>query len=327
MMQTLSWPKSQQVLAWRMGRIAKRNKAVLIHCHFLWNAALAIAAGSFGGVPVICTGHGTDVNRATVDEHYRLHLQQVVFPRINYIIAVSAFIARRLKEIGCPQDKIQVMYLGAPLPQKYSLPNRKSDTIQVVCVASLAPVKGYLDLLEGFRLALRAVPILRLTLIGDGPERHTIERFIKEWGLENSVVLTGWLPPEGVQKALLNSDLYAQASYRYKDPGGQRVSEEGLPISMVEAAGHGLPIIGTDSGGISEICCHNINGLLVPERDTESIAKALIELACSDELRAKMGRESRNIAEADFDTDKQMGKLEAFYDRAAKPNCRRYFVA
>ncbi|MCP3895557.1 MAG: glycosyltransferase family 4 protein, partial [Bacteroides sp.] len=169
-------------------------------------------------------------------------------------------IADRLAALGCPKEKISMVRLGAPVPLKDQLRKVSSDTVKIVCVASLLPVKGHRYLIDAFGKAYTKVPKLRLTLIGDGPERQAIEVQIQRNQLSKAVTLKGWLTSEKVQDELRKADIYAQASYRYIYDGNTAMSEEGLPISMVEAAAYGIPIIGTDSGGIKEICHDKING-------------------------------------------------------------------
>ena len=93
------------------------------------------------------------------------------------------------------------------------------------------------------------------------------------------------------------------------------MSKEGLPISLVEAASWGLPIISTRVGGIPEICRDGINGFLVEEKDIYAMAEKLVLLAKSPDLRSELGKKSREIAVQDFDQSVQLRKLESIYDR------------
>lgn len=90
---------------------------------------------------------------------------------------------------------------------------------------------------------------------------------------------------------------------------------EGLPLSLIEAASSGLPLVATDVPGCREICRHEENGLLVPARDETALADALQRLASDAELRVRMGKKSRELAETVFSKEAVVGGSFAVYRR------------
>jgi glycosyltransferase involved in cell wall biosynthesis len=88
---------------------------------------------------------------------------------------------------------------------------------------------------------------------------------------------------------------------------------EGVPKVLIEAAACGRPIVATDTGGCREIVRHGENGLLVPPRDPEALAEALGVLIRDPELRARMGKRGRQIAERDFSVEKVIKETLAVY--------------
>jgi glycosyltransferase involved in cell wall biosynthesis len=85
---------------------------------------------------------------------------------------------------------------------------------------------------------------------------------------------------------------------------------EGFGVTIVEAAAAGLPVVVSRSGGIGPQVLHGKTGFLVQEGDVASMAKAMIDLAESPELRTRMGMQGRRHVECHFDTPRQVEKLE-----------------
>ena len=308
-------PTRQDVRAWQLTQLTARLQADLIHVHFLWNAHMALEAAAAHDVPLIVTAHGTDVNSALVDSEYRESLRKV-FARADRILAVSDFIAERLEEVGCDPHKVHRHYLGGPIPAQ---PAKQGDAqqIRVLCIAAFRPVKGHRFLVEAFADAASRDNRLQLVLVGEGAERTAIESLVDEKNLRDRVTFTGSLSPDQVQQTLRESHLYAQHSlpHREIDAAGRPLfSEEALGISFVEAAGHALPLVAARSGGVSEICRHEINGFLVEPQDTAQMAARILELAEHPELRAKLGQAGRELVQAEFDQRQQLASLETIYD-------------
>jgi glycosyltransferase involved in cell wall biosynthesis len=88
---------------------------------------------------------------------------------------------------------------------------------------------------------------------------------------------------------------------------------EGVPKVLIEAAACGRPIVATDVRGCREIVRHGENGLLVPPRDPKALADALRVLIQDPDLRARMGRRGRQIAERDFSVEKVVRETLAVY--------------
>jgi glycosyltransferase involved in cell wall biosynthesis len=319
------WPTGRRLRRAGIARLVRRLSPDLIHVHFLWNLGPAVPVAGREGLPLVVTAHGTDVNTAIVEAEYRertlAHLEGA-----DRVIAVSDFIAGRLVEIGCPQQKIRRIYLGAPIPDETATPGTDGGRIEVLCVGSLSETKGQGDLLEALALAAAREPRLRLTLVGDGPLRPLLERRAREPGLAGRVRLTGRVTPGQVGRFMAASHIYVQPSVRFVEGPGARmryVHEEGLPVTLVEAISFGLPTVATRCGGMGEACRDGETGFLVEQGDAGAIAERLLELARSPDLRAEIGARGRALACAEFDARAQLARAEELYDemlgRAEEP--------
>ena len=89
-----------------------------------------------------------------------------------------------------------------------------------------------------------------------------------------------------------------------------------MPNSMLEAMATGLPVAATLHGGIPEAVADEVSGLLVPERDPDALAAALIRLASTPGMAAEMGRQASEAVREKFEQSRAIEMLESFYDEA-----------
>ena len=128
---------------------------------------------------------------------------------------------------------------------------------------------------------------LKLNLVGDGPERGEIEKRIIQYGLQDSVVLHGFLDRQKLSEVYKKSSLYVMTSFT-----------ESYGLVLLEAESFGLPLIAFDSAqGAHEIIENNVNGFLIKNSSKELMAKKIIDLMRNDELKQRLGENARKMAE------------------------------
>jgi glycosyltransferase involved in cell wall biosynthesis len=125
------------------------------------------------------------------------------------------------------------------------------------------------------------------------------------------VALLGGLPRAGVLAHLKNADVMVLPSIRL-DSGKQ----EGIPVALMEGMAMELPVIASDISGIPELVVDGENGLLVPERDANALAAAIIELHQDPKFREQLGRRARKVVLADFDMFKSAQVLHDLIQRS-----------
>lgn len=214
---------------------------------------------------------------------------------VTGVVAVSEPMARRLKCVGIPDEKIKIVHYGVSVPDNIASPEKAP--CRFISVTRLVAKKGVIFLLKSFKQAKLIMPEITLDIIGDGPLRKEIELFLLDNDLNTSVYLHGKRPNNYVLNMLLNSNVYVQHSITDPSTG----DAEGLPNSILEAAACGLPVVSTLHEGIPEAVEHEITGFLVDEFDIDKMAKYLILLAQDAKLRKKMGLAGRSkIISGDF---------------------------
>lgn len=182
------------------------------------------------------------------------------------------------------------------------------DDVIVLTVSNLVKRKGTEDLVHA--LSLVPNPKIKLCIVGDGPERANLEKLIQKLGLHSRVQLTGRVPD--VDSFYHHADIFVLASYYFKEEG----DVEGLGIVFLEAEQHGLPVIGTRSGGIPEALVEGESGLLVEERNIPALAKAIETLAMNPQMRHQMGEKGKSFVAKRFDVAHVVGEYVAVYRKA-----------
>ncbi len=170
-------------------------------------------------------------------------------------------------------------------------------------VAVLRSWKGHLYLLEAVQHLLQAGLPVRLLLVGEGPYRPVLEDKIAALDLAGQVWLAGY--QEDVPAWLALMDIVVLASY----------ANEGVPQSLLQAMAMAKPVVGTQCGGIPEIIQPEVNGLLVPPRDSRALAAALRRLLQNPALRERFGTAGRERVQARHSLAEMARAVEAVYDR------------
>ncbi|MCD6528138.1 glycosyltransferase family 4 protein, partial [bacterium] len=278
----------------------KDFKPDLVSCHstkagFLGRLAIR------NKIPTIFTAHGWAFTEGTPFLRKRLAIliERIAGEFCSKIICVSKFdkeLALKYK-IASP-NKLVVIHNGVEVEKAK---NQKSEVkglekkIRIVFVGRLAKQKDPLLLLRAFyNLSPELKNKAEISIIGEGPKRKGLEKFIKESKLEKEVKLLGGISREKVFEVLKKSDIFVLIS-----------NWEGFPRSILEAMSCGLPVIASDVGGIKEAVDENC-GILVKRGDKEGIKNALERLIKNSSLIRKMGEKAKERVEKKFSLDKML---------------------
>jgi glycosyltransferase involved in cell wall biosynthesis len=223
-------------------------------------------------------------------------------------ITVSSAVKDVLVSNGCNPNRIVIITNGVempPIPTPGEREQCRSDlglspsTPIVSIVARLVPLKRHIDLLH----ALKAMPgeysNTHLLIVGDGPERPSLETATKTLELNERVHFLGLRnDTENILKAV---DIAVLCS-----------DHEGLPLSLLESMAAGLPIVASNVGGVPEIIGAE-NGILIPARDVEALRLALQTLLAAPQQRLAMGMQNREKIALNYSSAAMTRQLETFY--------------
>jgi glycosyltransferase involved in cell wall biosynthesis len=290
----------------------------LIHAHFGVDGVAALPLAKKLDVPLLTTFHGYDATTKNSDLlrsksptliRYALLKNKLANDGAKFI-CVSKFIQSKVLELGFPENKTVLHYMGTNVDELISDEIRAESTAPIILhVARLVEKKGTSDLLTAFKRAIEVCPDAQLVIIGDGPLRTRLIGQAEALGITHKVSFLGVQPHTVVKEWLTKAAIFALPSITASNG-----DTEGLPISIIEAAASGLPIVATIHSGIPEAVEHGRGGLLSAERDIGKLAESLIELLRSQSLRRALGSQAREYVKKNFDVKQQSLKLERIYE-------------
>ena len=184
--------------------------------------------------------------------------------------------------------------------------SKKGGPLKVLMVGRLLLEKGVREFVDAARLVRTKLPDTSFSLAGGADPNNPSsidERVIAEWKRKGDVSFLGHT--EEVRDLLQAADLVVLPSYR-----------EGAPLSLIEAAACGLPLVATDVPGCREVVLHKVNGLLVPPKNSQLLSEAIVELLLDPERRRAMGGESRKLACEVFAQDRVIRETMDVYSDA-----------
>lgn len=279
------YPPYTIALASEMARITKQENLDLLHVHYsLPHATAAQLSREITGKPYITTIHGSDVTILGSDPSYE-PINTMSIEASNAVTTVSKYMANEAKKNLGIEKEIHVIpnfvdhELFQPAPCR-TLDSPRPRGITLVHVSNFRPVKRIENLVYSMCIITKKEPNAQLVLVGDGPERHRIEKLIDKLNLRRHIKLTGYR--SDVAEIMNCADVLVLCS-----------ETENAPLTILEGMSCGLPIIATNVGGIPEQVQDGKNGFLVPLKQTEEIAEAALRLNADKKLLLKMGENAR----------------------------------
>ncbi len=277
----------------------KQAQVQHLHAHFGTNsAATAAIVHALGGPPYSFTVHGPD----EFDRPQYLKLREKAHTAA-FVVAISHYgraqLCRWVRHDDWPRLHVVRCgvaddLLGLPLTPVPDVP-------RFVCVARISEQKGHLLLIDAaHRLAQMGVRF-EIFLAGDGEMRAQVERLIQEKGLEDRVIIGGWMSGAKVRDALLGARAMVLPSFA-----------EGLPVVIMEALALGRPVVTTAIAGTPELVQPGRTGWLVPAGSVDALVQAMKEcLETPVERLSEMGRVGAELVARQHNIEIEAGKLGA----------------
>ena len=275
--------------------------------YFPWNSAAIDHLPVFDlRSPVIVSCRGAQVSVAPHNPERAEILGGLrdTFHRAAAVHCVSEATLRDACQFGLDPAKARVIRPAVD-PEVFRPGPSCSDhngIFRLVTTGSLIWRKGMEYALSSIRkLRDRGVRV-RFEIIGDGPERQRVLYTTHDLGLQDCVRLHGRLRPEEVLQRLQQADAFLLSSL-----------SEGISNAVLEAMACGLPVVTTDCGGMREAVTDGVEGFVVPVRDAEAMAAALLRLAVDVGLRQRIGAAARARIVREFSLNRQIAQwLELF---------------
>nr|WP_318381074.1 colanic acid biosynthesis glycosyltransferase WcaL [uncultured Enterobacter sp.] len=244
--------------------------------------------------------HGIDVSHREVLNHYTPEYQQL-FRRGDLMLPISDLWAGRLKNMGCPPEKIAVSRMGVDM-SRFTLRPVKTPgrSLQIISVARLTEKKGLHVAIEACRLLKARGVDFHYRILGIGPWERRLRTLIEQFELDDVIEMPGFKPSHEVKAMLDDADVFLLPSVTGADG-----DMEGIPVALMEAMAVGIPVVSTVHSGIPELIDADRSGWLVPENDAQALADRLAAFSgMQGQELAPVVTRAREKVESDFNQQK-----------------------
>lgn len=284
------------------------DKPRLIHIHSSFGPSFYrkmpfIYMASLVHKPIINHIHGADFDEFYVSASEKKKEQiKKVYNKCTRLIALSDEWKEKLSNI-VPAEKIVVV-------ENYSIMHedalqerlKRQSNHTVLFLGELGKRKGCYDIPAVAEQVIKAVPDAKFILAGTGSaeDEHAIKKLFENKGILDHIVFPGWVRGGQKDKLLRDADVFFLPSYN-----------EGMPMSILDAMGYGLPVVSTNVGGIPKIVHNGENGFCVSAGDVDSLSAAISDILLDEATR--FADNSFMIVKNQYSLESHLKKLEDVY--------------
>jgi len=273
-----------------------------LHVHFATPAAtVGLIATKVFPFTFSITVHGPD-------EFYDApgYLLREKIAAADLLCAIGLFARSQLMKLSDSSQwsKIEVTPLGVDTGLFQPHPAAGGTGIfEVLCVGRLVPAKGQHVLLAAVAQLRAKGRKLRLRLVGDGPDRQSLQLEVRRLRIEDSVIFEGAVNQDRIRDLYATADIFALASFA-----------EGIPVVLMEAMAMAIPCVSTWITGIPELIRDSVDGLLVAPSDIDGLAAAIARLMDDDQLRERLGAAGRRRVVDKYNLRQNVARLAEVFD-------------
>ncbi len=298
-------------ILFKLVKILKDHQTDMLHCHVHKPTVYGTMAAKLAGTPIVLS-HVHGLGRSG---NFRRKLTNYLLSRkCSRIISVANSVKEDVLRNNwrMPAEKVSVLENSVDYARFADVSVTKADARGMLelspkafvfgMVGRLAPTKGLPHLIEAFSMVKKDLPLAQLVLLGNGPSRAELEQQASKTSCRDSIHFLGH--KDNIEQLYRAMDIFVLSSVA-----------EGMPRAILEAMAAGVPCIATEVGGIPEILPNRDVGRLVPARDSNALATAMIDLANTPagQLRQLAGNASDRVREF-YSHEVVMEKLANLYE-------------
>lgn len=293
----------------------------IVHSHFGNNGWTVLKSVEKYGAPHFITFYGQDVGKLPKDNPLWVRRYQELFASpLSHFLCEGPHMAKCLVAMGCPAEKVQVHHLGIEVDKIDFQPRtwRPGEVLRVLIAASFREKKGIPYALEALARIRKEIP-LEITLVGDADssneataEKEKILAVLKRQELLPVTKMLGYCSQEILWQAARQNHLFLSPSVT----AGNGDTEGGAPVSLIEMAASGMPIVSTFHCDIPEVVVHGKTGWLAEERNVDAIVSCLKRWVEDPDAWPEMLRAGREHIENNYDARVQGQILAKHYQES-----------
>jgi colanic acid/amylovoran/stewartan biosynthesis glycosyltransferase WcaL/AmsK/CpsK len=303
--------------------LTRQHNASVLHSHFGNHGWTNLGFAKRSGIKHLVTFYGFDVNYLPqVDPAWGERYREL-FAQCDRVLCEGPHMAGCLVRLGCPESKLRVQHLGVCVDEIEFRPRAflSGQPLRVLIAASFQEKKGIPYALEALG-RLRQELQLQVTIIGDANseirsqlEKKRILAAVGRYGLQSRVNVLGYQTHQELLAQAYQHHIFLSPSVTASDGD----TEGGAPVTIIEMAATGMPIVSTAHCDIPEVIQHGITGMLAPERDVDALVQHLRWLVSHPTKWEAMLRAGRQRMESEFNVQVQGKRLALLYAELTGP--------
>jgi colanic acid/amylovoran biosynthesis glycosyltransferase len=300
-----------------LARTARRLRAPIIHSHFADIAWTNMRAARSARAKHVATAYGYDISSMPRQADWGKRLEDL-FRSLDLLLCEGPYMAKRAVGLGCPPGIVRVHHLGVPLNDLPFEPRvlKPGERLRVLIAATFTEKKGIPFALEALA-RLRDRLDFEITVIGDAQghpenqvEKQRILDVLSRTGLRNRVKLLGYQSHSKMIMEGYRHHLFLSPSVTAADG----TTEGGAPVSLIEMAATGMPVISSRHCDIPNVIRDRETGWLADERDVPGLAACIEEMVLHPERWRPFLEAGRRHIETEFDARRQGARLVTLYE-------------
>lgn len=288
------------------GAAIRRHHPVLVHSHFGDRGWMDMPLVRRYALPHVVSFYGYDVGMLPQNKPVWRQRYEELFAEASAVLCEGPHMLGRIADLGCPREKLRLQPLGVDVAGLAYVPREPAadGTLRVLMAAGFREKKGIPRALEALARLRGDFPRLQITIIGDSTgvaveeeEKRRILQTIHDRELAPITRLLGFVPHQRLLDEAYAHHVFLAPSITASDGD----TEGGAPMSLLEMAATGMPVVSTDHCDIPEVVKDGVTGWLCGEQDADGLAECLRRVFADPGSWARLGAQGRAHVQAHFD--------------------------
>ena len=286
-------------------KLCRKNKYDVIHVHWpMPHAVFGWAAKQACKAKLVTTFYGAELRWVKNSLPFMKWFLRWAIRISDRVVAISTFTANEVRSISDVQVEVIPYTIGFSTNSDFRIQNSEFKEPVILTVGRMVERKGVRYLIE----AMQHLPQARLEVVGGGPLLPELKEQANDLGVADRVHFAGKVSEAELIEHYRRAAVYVQ-------PGiiDSRGDTEMLGVVLLEAMHYGVPVVGSDIGGITDIIINEKTGLLAPQKDSNALAQAIKRILEDEKLRQRLVEGADAHLKNNFSWDSIVSRWLAVY--------------